>query len=226
MPCGRHRHGLDLGGLGIAGDEVEDARQVVADGAVGGEERQVGVDLGRDRVVVAGADVAVGDELAPLAPHDQAELGVGLELDEAVDHLDAGAFKVARPFDVGLLVEAGLELDHGGDRLAGLGRVLQRLDDRRCLAGAVERPFDRHHVGIGRRLPQELQHDVERLVGVMDDDVLLADGGEAIAVMLADALGEAADEGLELEVRPVGDDQLIGRLRARSGPSARSSRAR
>ena len=161
--------------------------------AVGGEERQVGVDLGGDRVVVAGADMAIGDELAPLAPHDLAELGVGLELDEAVDHLDARAFEIARPFDVGLLVEAGLQLDHDGDRLAGLGRVLQRLDDRRALRCAVERPFDRHDVGIGGRLFQELQHDVERLVRVMDDDVLLADGGEAIALMLADALGETAD---------------------------------
>ena len=94
---------------------------------IGGEERQVGVDLGGDRVVVAGADVAVGGELAALAPHDQAELGVRLELDEAVDHLHAGAFQVARPADVGRLVEARLELDHGGDRLAGLGGLLQRL---------------------------------------------------------------------------------------------------
>ena len=149
MPCGDDRHGLELGRLGIAGDEVEDARHVVADGAVGGEEGQVGVDLGGDRMIVAGADVAVGDELAALAPHDQAELGVGLELDEAIHHLHAGAFQIARPVDVGLLVEAGLELDHGGDRLAGFGRVLQRLDDRRCLAGAVERPLDGHHVGVG-----------------------------------------------------------------------------
>ena len=77
-------------------------------------------------------------------------------------------------------------------------------------AGAVERPFDRHHVGVGRRLLQELQHDVERFVGVMDDDVLLADGGEAIALMLADALRKPADIGLKFEVGPVGDDQLIG----------------
>ena len=206
----RHRHGLELGGLGIAGDEIEDARHVVADGAVGGEEGKVGVDLGGDRVVVAGADMAIGDELAALAPHDQAELGVGLQLDEAVHDLHAGAFQVARPFDVGFLVEAGFQLDHRRHRLAGFDRILQRLDDRRGLAGAVERPFDRHHVRIGGRLLQELQHHVERLVGVVDDDVLLADGGEAIAVVLADALREAADERLELEVRPLGHDQLIG----------------
>ena len=66
----RHRHDFKLGGLGVARDIVEDARQVVADGAVGGEEGQVGIDLGGDRVIVAGAHVAVGNELAPLAPHD------------------------------------------------------------------------------------------------------------------------------------------------------------
>jgi hypothetical protein len=36
---------------------------------------------------------------------------VGLQLDEAEDDLHAGALQVARPADVGLLVEAGLELD-------------------------------------------------------------------------------------------------------------------
>ena len=44
----------------------------------------------------------------------------------------------------------------------------------------------------------------------MDDDVLLADGGEAVAVELADALGEADIERLEHEVWPLGDDELGG----------------
>jgi hypothetical protein len=58
-----------------------------------------------------------------LAAHHQRQLGVGLQLDEAVDHLHAGALEVARPADVGLLVEARLELDQRGHRLAGLGRL-------------------------------------------------------------------------------------------------------
>ena len=44
---------------------------------------------------------------------------------------------------------------------------------------------------------------------MMDDDVLGGDGREAIAMMLADALREAADIGQKLEVRPVGDDNLV-----------------
>ena len=126
----RDRHALELGRLGIAGDEVEDARHVARDHRIGGEEGQVRVDARRDRVVIAGADMAVGDELPGLAPHHQRQLGVGLQLDEAEHHLRAGALEVARPADVGLLVEARLELDERGDRLAGLRRLGQRLDDR------------------------------------------------------------------------------------------------
>ena len=43
---------------------------------------------------------------------------MGLQPDEAVDDVDARLFEDARPFDVGLLVEAGLQLDEGHDLLA------------------------------------------------------------------------------------------------------------
>ena len=43
---------------------------------------------------------------------------------------------------------------------------------------------------------------------MVDDDVLLPDRREAIAAMLADALGKARIVGLELEVRPVERDEL------------------
>ena len=60
------------------------------------------------------------------------------------------------PIEVLLLVEAGLELDHGSDRLAGLGRGDQRVDDRRLLARAVQRLLDRDDIGIGCRLVNEV----------------------------------------------------------------------
>ncbi len=44
-------------------------------------------------------------------------LGVRLEVDEAIDHLHARALEIARPADVGLLVEACLELDQRGHGL-------------------------------------------------------------------------------------------------------------
>ncbi len=81
-------------------------------------------------MIVAGAEMHIGAQLSAFAAHHQADLGVGLELDEAIDHLHAGALQIARPFDVGGLVEAGLQLHQRGDRLAGFRRLDQRLDDR------------------------------------------------------------------------------------------------
>ena len=133
---------------------------------------------------------------------------MGLQLDEAVDHLHAGALEVARPADVGFLVEARLELDQRGDRLAGFRRLGQRLDDRRVGRGAVERLLDRDDVRIARRLIEELHHHVEGFVRVMDDQVLLADRREAVAALIADALGKARIVGHEFQVRPVDRDEL------------------
>ena len=158
----RHRHALELGRLGIAGHVVEHARDVAGDHRVGGEERQVGIDARGHRMIIAGADMHVGGERRALAAHHQRQLGVGLELDEAVDHLHAGAFEIARPADIGLLVEARLELDQRGDRLAGFGGLGQRPHDRGIGRGAVERLLDGDDVRIARRLLQELHHHVER----------------------------------------------------------------
>ena len=195
-------------GLGVAGDVVEQLAGVAAQRRVGGEQRQVGVDLGRDRVIVAGAEVAVGAQAIALAAHHQRELGVGLVLDEAEDDVDAGALQVAGPLQIGLLVEPGLDLDQGGDVLAVLGRLDQGGDDRAVLGGAVEGLLDGQHIGVARRLADELHHHVEALEGVVDQDVLLADGGEAVAAVVADAFGEARLERRELQVRAVGGDQL------------------
>ena len=127
MVTGENDELLQPLGLGVAGHEVEQPRRVAAQRRIAGEQRQVGVDPRGDRVVVAGAEMDSRCASRPrLAAHHHRHLGVGLELDEAVDHLHAGAFQVARPADVGLLVEAGLDLDQRGDGLAGLGRLDQR----------------------------------------------------------------------------------------------------
>src|ERR1043166_1921049 len=116
----------------------------------------------------------------------------------------------ARPFDVGRFVEAGLELDHGGDRLARLRRLDQRLDDRRILGGSIERLLAGDHVRIERRLPEELHHHIEALERMMDDDILGADRGETIAAMVADALGKAREIRFELQIGALLQDQLPG----------------
>ena len=133
---------------------------------------------------------------------------MGLQLDEAEHDLRAGALEVARPADVGFLVEARLQLDQRRDRLAGLGRFDQRADDRTVGRGAIERLLDRHDVGIARRLNEKLHHHVEGFVRMVDDEVLLADRGEAVAAIVAHALGEARIDRRKLQLRPVDADDL------------------
>ena len=139
---------------------------------------------------------------------------MGLQLQEAVDHLHPGALQIASPADIRLLVEARLELDQRGHRFAGLGGFGERPHDRAVLAGAVERLLDRRDRRVARRLPQELDDDVEALIGVMDDDVLLPDRGEAIAAEIADPLGKARVIGGEDQIRALVDDQLLGVVEA------------
>ena len=71
-----------------------------------------------------------------------------LEADQAVDDMGAGALELARPDDVRLLVEAGLDLDEDDDLLAPLGGPDERLDDRRIARRPVQRHLDGQHVGV------------------------------------------------------------------------------
>jgi hypothetical protein len=74
--------------------------------------------------------MGVGHKVLALAPDDRADLGMGLVVDEAVDDMRAGAFQPARLADVRGLVEARLQFDERRDRLARLGRLAERIDDR------------------------------------------------------------------------------------------------
>ena len=184
---------------------------------IAGEEGQVRVDLRRDRMIVAGAEMAIGPELAFLAAHHHRHLGMRLQFDEAEHHLHAGAFEVARPADIGLFVEARLQLDQRRHRLSGFGRVDQRAHDRAVVRGPVERLLYRQNVRIARSLEQKLDHHVEALVGVVDDHVLFADGGKAVSGVFADAFGKSRIVRLEAQIvaRRLGDlGQRIERQKA------------
>ena len=99
------RHDLEVGRLRVARDEIEDSTHIARDHRIAREEGQVRVDAGRLGMIVAGSDVAVRGELRPLAPHDEPELGVGFQLDEAVDDVHARAFQIAGEANVVCLVE-------------------------------------------------------------------------------------------------------------------------
>ena len=114
---------LPLVPLRVAGEEIEQRRDVVRHRLVGGEQAQVGVEQRRGRVVVAGAEVDVAADLLAFLADDQRQLAVRLEVHEAEHDVHAGPFHLPRPADVVRFVEAGLELDQRRDVLAVLGRL-------------------------------------------------------------------------------------------------------
>ena len=205
---GRDREELGVLGLDIAGDEIEQLPGIAPRLGIGGEERQVGIDARGHRVIIAGAKVAVGAIAIALAPHHHRNLGVGLPVDKAIDHLNPGALQLARPVQILLLVEPRFQFDHGGDGLARLGRGDQRGDHGRLLAGAIERLLDRHHVGIFGSLAQEIDHHVEAFERVVDHQILFADRGKAIAIVFQHAFGIARVIGFEFQFRARHVDDL------------------
>ena len=123
-----------------------------------------------------------------------------LPFGEAIDDLHARALELVRPADVALFIETGLEFDHRSHGLAVLRGFHECRDHRGLVACAVKRLLDGNDGGVDRGLMQEIDHHLEAFVGVVDDHVLLANGGEDIAVMRQHTLGIAGREGRELEV--------------------------
>ena len=159
-------------------------------------------------MVIARAEMHISPQRAALTAHHHADLGMRLQFDEAIHHLNARPLQIARPFDVGGLVETGLQFHESRNRLASFRRADQRLDDGRILRCAIERLLDRNHTGVGGGLTQELHHHIEAFVRMMNDDVLGTDSGKAIAAMIADAFREAGVVGRELQIAPLIQNKL------------------
>ena len=164
-----------------AGQDVEQVRHVRADLRAAGQQPEVHVQAGGLRVVVAGPDVDVAAQAGPLATDDERGLAVRLEADQPVDDVRAGPLQLAGPDDVGLFVEAGLDLDQDHDLLAALGGPDERLHQRRVAGRPVQRLLDRQDIGIVGGLGDEpLDGRGERLVRVVDQDVAGPDGREHV----------------------------------------------
>ena len=182
--------------LGLPADAcqlLEDDVDVGAQRLVGGHQAEVRVQTGRARVIVAGAemDVAFEERLLALtrAAHDEQHLRVTLMTDHAVDHVSADRFELCCPVDVGLF-------------LAVAGRLHQGIHQRGFVAGTVDRLLDGHHVRVASGLQQQLQHRLEAVIRVMQQQVALVDEVEYRG-RRAHALGQRRHEWRELEVRAV-----------------------
>ena len=128
--------------------EVEEVGDVGGDVLVGGEEADILVGARRGRVVVAGADVHVAAQPVALAADDERRLRVNLHVGEPEHDVDARLLELARPLDVAVLVEAGLQLDDADALRPVLRRLHQRRREGRVGPGAVHGRLQGHDLGI------------------------------------------------------------------------------
>ncbi len=106
---------------------------------------------------------------------------MGLASQHAVGDMDAGRFELTGEGDILFFVESGAEFDQAGNLLAFLGGADERIDKGRVSAGAVEGEFDCQHIGIGRSCFDETLDGIgEGFIGMVDEDILLADFGEDV----------------------------------------------
>ncbi|EYF01279.1 Hypothetical protein CAP_8433 [Chondromyces apiculatus DSM 436] len=126
---------------------------------------------------------------------------MGLQPEQAVDHLHAALLQHPRPLDVARLVEARLQFDDRRHLLAVLRGARERLQDRRVTARPVQRLLDRQYVGVVGRARHQLHHGVERVVRVVEEHVLLADHREDVV-------------GVPERGRHLGGERLVAQLTA------------
>ena len=109
-------------GFGVCGEVVEDRLDGLGQLRARGEQADVGVEAGGDRVVVAGAEVDIAaHDAVGIAADEQRKFAVGLLAEDAVGDADACILELAGPADIGVFVEARHQLDDDGDILALAG---------------------------------------------------------------------------------------------------------
>ena len=133
-------------------EEITDVRRQLL---VRREETEIRVEASRHRVIVARSHVHVAAKTPILAAGDERQLRVILQSDEPVHDVDAGVGQTLRPRDVALLIESRLQLHECDDFLAGTRGAQERVDDRRTLAGSIQRHLDRRYVIVIRRFVEK-----------------------------------------------------------------------
>jgi len=130
---------------------------------------------GRCRVVVSGAEVAIaaGDAVFVVA-HQHGQLAVCLQPHHAVKYLGRRRLPCCAPSGCSRPRRSAPSVPQRGYFLGGRG-FGQRFADRRVAAGAVERLLHGENQRVFGALLDEFDDGVVGVVGVMEQDVVLAE---------------------------------------------------
>ena len=166
---------VPVAGFRIAGQHIEGAGRVLPDVITAGHQSDVCVDPGCGVIVVSGRQMHVTADAVVFTADDQSDLAVCLESCQTIDDVAARMLKLTRPDNVIFLVETGFEFDQDCNLLAVFSRLCQGSDDGRIAAHTVESLFDGQDLGVTCGLGNKVDDRLEGLVGVMHENIALAD---------------------------------------------------
>ncbi len=149
-----------------------------------GHKAEIGIQPGGFLVEVTGADIAVKTRGIAFLALNQQQFTVHLETGDPEQHLYTVLREGLGPVDVGGLVEPGGEFHHREYLLAVLHRVDQRVDDAGIPRDTVQADLDLADMGVQGGRFQQVDHVVERVVGVVQEDILVPDRVEDTLVLV------------------------------------------
>ena len=119
--------------------------------------------------------MAVATDATILTPYHQTRLAVRLITDQPVHHMSANLFERPCPGNIGFLIKTGSEFDQDGHFFTRFCGPRECLGNGRGRTDPVESHFNGQDIWVGRGLFHKARHYLERLVGVMHQDVALPD---------------------------------------------------
>ena len=100
---------------------------------------------------------------------------------KTVYDVNASVFHLACPINVVLLIEARFQFDNCGHLFAILCSPAQGANNRRIIADAVQCLLYRQYIGVICRSIEEIHHNRERIIRMMQQHIAFADSGDGSA---------------------------------------------
>ena len=136
-------------------------------------EGQIPVNGSGSFMCVSGSDSGVTDQPAPLPAGDQGELGMYFQAWHSEQDPRTGFFQHPGPFDVGFLIEPGLQFYDHGNLLPVHGGGDQGIDHPGVGSDPVQGDTDGSDLRIYGCFPQQVDIMIKFLKGKMEENILL-----------------------------------------------------
>jgi len=130
-------------------------------------------------MIVSCTEVQIGLEMALFPTDDEEDFAVCFQADQSVDDVDAGLLHFAGPGDVIGFIEAGFQFNEDRYLFFVPGGGNESVEEGRIPASSIEGHLDCEDLRIDGSLFEKRDDGLKTFVGMMQEDVVLADCLEA-----------------------------------------------